>query len=54
MIELPGFRRAQIQGAPYEIVAPQPIAGFAPGASAALDCVCDGILRGTPFVFEET
>ena len=54
MIELPGFRRAQIQGAPYEIVAPQPLAAFAPGASAALDCVCDGILRGTPFVFEET
>ena len=54
MIELPGFRRAQIQGAPYEIVAPQPLSAFAPGASAALDCVCDGILRGTPFVFEET
>ena len=53
MIELPGFRRAQIQGAPYEIVAPQPLAAFAPGASAALDCVCDGILRGTPFVFDE-
>ena len=53
MIELPGFRRAQIQGAPYEIVAPQPITAFAPGASAALDCVCDGILRGTPFVFDK-
>ena len=30
MIELPGFRRAQIQGAPYEIVAPQPLAAFVP------------------------
>ena len=53
MIELPGFRRAQIQGAPYEIVAPQPLSAFKPGASAALDSVCDGILRGTPFVFDE-
>ena len=53
MIQLPGLRRAQIQGAPYEIAAPQGLAAFAPGASAALDCVCDGILRGTPFVFDD-
>ena len=33
MIELPGFRRAQIQGAPYEIAAPQPLSELAPGAS---------------------
>ena len=51
MIQLPGLRRAQVQGAPYEIAAPQGLAAFGPGASAALDCVCDGILRGTPFVF---
>ena len=43
MIELPGLRRAKRPGAPYEILAPQPLAAFMPGASATLDCVCDGI-----------
>jgi hypothetical protein len=52
MIPLPGLRRAQFPGVPYEI-APQSIAGFAKGASAALDCVCDGLLKGTPFVHQD-
>lgn len=49
MIPMPGLVRARFPGVPYEI-APQAIDGFAQGASAALDCVCDGILNGTPFV----
>jgi hypothetical protein len=51
MIKLPGLKRARMPGLPYEI-APQGIGGFVPGASVALDCVCDGLLKGTPFVFE--
>jgi hypothetical protein len=51
MIPLPGLRRAQVQGAPYEI-APQGMAAFAPGASAALDCVCRGVLNRSPFVLD--
>jgi hypothetical protein len=53
MIQMPGLRLAQMQGAPYEI-APQGIEAFAPGASAALDCVCDGLLKGAPFVHQDT
>jgi hypothetical protein len=51
MIPLPGLGRAQVQGAPYEIV-PQGMAAFAPGASAALDCVCRGVLNRSPFVLD--
>jgi hypothetical protein len=51
MIQMPGFRRASMQGAPYEI-APLPLEAFQPGANSALDCVCEGILNGAPFVFE--
>ena len=51
MIPLPGLRRARTPGIPYGIV-PLDIGVFAQGASAALDCVCDGLLKGTPFVFE--
>ena len=51
MIEMPGLRRAQMQGAPYEI-APLHLSALASGANAALDCVCDGVLNGTPFVFD--
>ncbi len=53
MIELPGLRRAQMQGAPYEIAAPQGLAAFGPGASAALDCVCRGVLNRSPFVLDD-
>jgi hypothetical protein len=51
MLALPGLGRAQVQGAPYEIV-PQGMAAFAPGASAALDCVCRGVLNRSPFVLD--
>jgi hypothetical protein len=51
MIPLPGLRRGRIQAAPYEI-APQGLEAFAPGAHASVDCVCDGILEGTPFVLD--
>jgi hypothetical protein len=49
MIPMPGLRRASVQGAPYEI-APLRLSDLAPGENAALDCVCDGLLDGTPFV----
>jgi hypothetical protein len=49
MIPLPGLRPARVQGAPYE-VAPLRLGTFAPGAHESLDCVCGGILDGTPFV----
>ena len=52
MIPLPGLRRGSVQGAPYEI-APLRLSVLAPGANAALDCVCDGLLEGTPFVLDE-
>ena len=52
MIQVPGFRRARMQGVPYEVM-PQSLDVFMPGGDAALDCVCSGILEGTPFVFEE-
>jgi len=51
MIPLPGLRRASVQGAPYEI-APQGLDAFSPGADRALDCVCQGILEGKPFIFD--
>ncbi|MBK5199099.1 MAG: capsular biosynthesis protein [Methyloceanibacter sp.] len=51
MIPLPGLKRASVQGAPYEVV-PQGLQAFAPGAHASIDCVCDGILTGTPFVLD--
>ena len=52
MIRLPGLRPARVQGAPYE-VAPLGLDVFAPGAHASLDCVCNGILGGSTFVFDE-
>ena len=52
MISLPGLRAASIQGSPYEIE-PQNLDGFAPGANAALDCVCRGLLNGSPFMFDD-
>ena len=27
--------------------------GLKPGADPGLDCVCEGIIRGTPFVFDQ-
>jgi Capsule polysaccharide biosynthesis protein len=51
MIPMPGLRRTRMPGVPYEI-APLDIGLFAQGASAALDCVCNGLLKGAPFVFE--
>jgi hypothetical protein len=51
MIPMPGLQRGSVQGAPYEI-GPVKIGSFAKSASAALDCVCDGLLKGTPFIFE--
>ena len=51
MVQLPGLQRVRFPGVPYEI-AQQGIGGFAEGVSAALDCVCEGLLRGTPFVFD--
>ena len=51
MIPLPGFRRARLRGAPYEI-APLNLASLAPRANAALDLVCQGVLEGTPFVLD--
>jgi len=51
MIPLPGLKRGRIQAAPYEIV-PQGLEAFEPGAHASVDCVCDGILDGTPFVLD--
>jgi len=51
MIPLPGLKRSRMQASPYEIV-PQGLEAFEPGADAALDCVCEGILEGTPFVLD--
>lgn len=51
MIQMPGMHQSRMQGAPYE-VAPRRLADFVPGANDALDCVCRGILEGTPFVFD--
>ena len=51
MIPLPGLTRARIQGAPYQIAA-QGLGAFKPGAHHALDCMCKGILEGTPFVLD--
>lgn len=51
MIPLPGLRRARVQGAPYE-VDPLGLAQFEPRANRALDCVCNGILEGAPFVLD--
>ena len=51
MIPMPGLRRARVQVAPYE-VAPLRLKTFEPGAYPALDCVCQGILEGTPFVLD--
>ena len=52
MIPLPGLRPARVPGAPYEI-APMGVDTLVAGAEAALDCVCEGILAGTPFVFDD-
>jgi hypothetical protein len=52
MIPLPGFRRAHSPGVPFEI-AVQGLGPLEPGASAALDCVCQGVLTGSPFVFDK-
>jgi capsular polysaccharide biosynthesis protein len=51
MIPMPGLRRARVQGAPYE-VAPLKLNTFEPGVYPSLDCVCRGILDGTPFVLD--
>jgi hypothetical protein len=53
MIPVPGLRRASVQGAPYEIT-PLRLSALGPGASAALDCACDGMLNGSPFVLDST
>jgi hypothetical protein len=50
MIPMPGLKQARMQGALYEI-APLTMETFASGVQASLDCVCQGILDGTPFVF---
>jgi hypothetical protein len=52
MIPLPGLRPAHVQGVPYEIV-PLTLETFAPGAHASVDCVCNGILKGNPFVLDK-
>ena len=51
MIRVPGLKRSSVQGAPYGIGRLK-IGCFTQNASAALDCICDGILKGTPFIFE--
>jgi hypothetical protein len=51
MIPMPGLIRTRMPVVPYEI-APLDIEVFAQGAWAPLDCVCDGLLKGTPFVFD--
>ncbi len=51
MIPLPGLRCGRIGGVPYEI-APLRLSALAPGASAGLDCVCQGVLNGTSFVLD--
>ena len=53
MIPLPGLKRASVQGAPYEIAVTE-LTPLIRGANAALDAVCQGILEGTPFVFDAT
>jgi hypothetical protein len=50
MVPMPGFIRASVQWAPYAI-APLRLEVFAPGKHAALDCACQGIVEGTPFIF---
>jgi hypothetical protein len=52
MIPLPGLTRGPVDGAPYEIV-PQSLANFEPGTSLTLDCVCRGVLKGSPFVLDK-
>ncbi|MBM3545156.1 MAG: capsular biosynthesis protein [Alphaproteobacteria bacterium] len=51
MIEMPGFRPSRTQGVPYE-VDPRRLEDLTEGAHPSLDCVCRGILEGTPFVFD--
>lgn len=51
MIAMPGLKRASMQGAPYEI-AVQGLETFMPGREASLDCMCQGIIEGTAFIFE--
>jgi hypothetical protein len=53
MIQLPGFKRAEMPGIPFDIE-PQGLAPFERGVNAALDCVCQGVLTGSPFVFDKT
>ena len=52
MIPLPGLKRGRIQAAPYEIV-PQGLANFEQGTNSALDCVCRGVLEGSPFMLDK-
>ena len=51
MIPMPGLKRASMRAAPYE-VEPLALETFLPGNQAGLDCVCVGILKGAPFVFD--
>lgn len=50
MIPLPMFEQAT--GWPPYRFAGANLQALAPGRSAGLDCVCDGILSGTPFVYD--
>jgi hypothetical protein len=52
MIPVPGMLPARLPGIPYAVEA-MGLAPLRPGASPSLDLICNGILAGTPFVWDE-
>jgi hypothetical protein len=49
MIPVPAMGRSRVTGVPYTIERTD-LAALLPGGSAPLDLICDGILKGSPFI----